>query len=537
MSEKDIDFGSSGPCNVDINCEEGNAWGDEKRAVVKLLINNTYLGTGTLVDNTSHDNIPYILTAQHVVGDLSDAQGTIAIFNYESPWCDGPDGRVSKSIAGADIIATNENIDFTLLELSEFPPILYKPYMAGWNATGIIPTTQVCIHHPSGDVKKISIDYDEPMIGTFQSLYENGFWWILQWDIGTTEGGSSGSPLFDEEHRIIGTLTGGEARCGNSINDYYARLDIAFTISQNSLFSLKPWLDNNNIGSVLLSGRDPYKNNFELSDTLFNGRDEEYFVTEYDGGSGGLSTGFNRDSLTAYAEKFYLDSQKVLTDVYLFIASSNYVSSDDSVSILILEDNNGPGNPIARERVMLKEVNDNIMLRVDFGDPVPVNGTFYIAYQNWYKESADSETRQFAIFHGSEPLPGSDYAWFMDKDGWHPFSQHPFSPGENTLYIKAVVVENSSIVSIDNNYYEPNNILLYPNPVTYYLNIESLDPQVIIQSATISDLSGKRLKSFSDINRNRFTIDGLQDLNPGIYFIEIIAGSRTQVYKFVKGDS
>lgn len=537
LSEKDVDFGTSGPCNVDINCDEGDAWGDEKRAVVKLLINNTYLGTGTLVDNTSRDNIPYILTAQHVVGDLSEAEGTIAIFNYESPWCDGPDGRVSNSIAGADLIATNEAIDFTLLELSEFPPILYKPYMAGWNITGDTPPFQTCIHHPSGDVKKISVDYDEPVIATYESLYENGFWLILQWDIGTTEGGSSGSPLFDNEHKIIGTLTGGEARCGNSVNDYYARLDISFNMSQSSLYSLKPWLDNNNIGTAILSGRDPYKSNLDVSDTLFNGSEGEFFITEYDGGSGGLSTGFNSDSLTAYAEKFYLASQKEITDVFLFVASSNYVSADDSVSILILEDDNGPGNPIARERVRIKESKDDFMLRVDFGDPVPVSGTFYIAYQNWYRESAASELRQFAVYHGSAPLPGSDFAWFRDQDGWHPFSQHPFSPGENTLFIKAVVVDSSNIVSIDKHYYNKPDILVYPNPADNYLIIESDSPETIIQSASISDLSGRILISYKKINSNIFTIDKLQNLKPGIYFIEIIASGQSQVYRFVKGDS
>jgi hypothetical protein len=540
LSQKDEDFGSSGLCNVDINCDYGDEWSDEKRAIVKLLIVDTevfILGTGTLVNNTAYDNIPYILTAEHVLNNSLQASGTIAIFNYESPWCGGPDGRISKSISGAELIATNSDIDATLIELSEFPPILYKPYMAGWDIRGNIPPNTCCIHHPSGDVKKITLDFDEPLIGTYPAYLQNGFWNIIQWDVGTTEGGSSGSPLFDNNHKIIGLLTGGQATCGNSVNDYYARLDIAFTISQNSNNSLKPWLDNKNIGKTVLEGRDPYKDNLTTSDTLFNGVDNEYYLTSYDGGKTGLSSGFNSDSLIAYAEKFHLDSRKEITDVLLYIGSSNYVSADDSVSLFILDDNGGPGNVIASERIKIKETKDDFLFRADFANPVPVIGTFYIAYQNWYKETAESELRQFAVYHGSAPLPGSDFAWFRDKDGWKPFSQHPFSPGENTLYIKAVVVDSSKIVSIGKHNYDEIDILIYPNPADDYLILKSAGPEIIIQSAAITDLSGKILRSYSKINSNILTIDKLQNLKPGIYLIEIVASGRSHVYKFVKGDS
>lgn len=535
LSEKDVDYGSSGICNIDINCDEGLAWGNEKRAVVKLLINNTYLGTGTMVNNTAYDNIPYILTAQHVVGNSFEANQTIAIFNYESPWCDGPDGRVSKSISGADLVSSNDIIDVTLLELSEFPPILYKPYMAGWDVSGNITPYQTCIHHPSGDVKKISVDLDEPIIATFENKYEDGFWQILQWDYGTTEGGSSGSPLFNNNHKIIGTLTGGEARCGNSVNDYYARLDISFDISVNSLYSLKPWLDNNNIGTEMLSGRDPYENNYQSSDTLFNGVSGEYFLTEYYEGSTGLSTGINIDSLISYAEKFYTDSPKEITDVFLFLGSTNYVTSDDSVSIYILDDNSGPGNVIASEKVFIKETTDDYLLRVDFSNPVFVNGTFYVAYRNWYRESADSEIRQFAVYHGSASLPGSDFAWYMDQNGWHPFSQHPFDPGENTLYIKTVVVENSTAVSVQNEYLEPYDIKIYPNPISNILIIESLSGEKMIQSAAILDITGKTLRKYSNINSYHFSIDNMQNMKAGIYFIEVVVSGQSQVYKIIKG--
>ncbi|MDG2311849.1 MAG: T9SS type A sorting domain-containing protein, partial [Flavobacteriales bacterium] len=54
-------------------------------------------------------------------------------------------------------------------------------------------------------------------------------WMIDQWELGVTEPGSSGSPLFDENHRIIGQLYGGAAACSGNVNngqlDYYGRFN------------------------------------------------------------------------------------------------------------------------------------------------------------------------------------------------------------------------------------------------------------------------------------------------------------------------
>ena len=50
--------------------------------------------------------------------------------------------------------------DFALLRLEEDIPDSYEVHFAGWDATGNTPNTPVGIHHPSGDIKKISFDYN-----------------------------------------------------------------------------------------------------------------------------------------------------------------------------------------------------------------------------------------------------------------------------------------------------------------------------------------------------------------------------------------
>jgi len=263
INSKDEWYNTSGPCNVDINCPEGQDWQSEKNAVCREFIYKADHGyselcTGVLLNNTVDTDVPYILTTNHCIEDTSHAENTIFIFQYESPECDGPDGSVAKSISGSELKATSENLDFTLVELNEIPPITYNPIYAGWSNLDIPPENSVTIHHPNGDVKKISVDNDPAVVTSYSTFDENAFWNILQWDVGTTEAGSSGAPLFDQDHKVIGILSGGDAHCGNSVNDYFLRLTDAWDDYSSSGEQLKYWLDPENSGATSVNHRDPY---------------------------------------------------------------------------------------------------------------------------------------------------------------------------------------------------------------------------------------------------------------------------------------
>jgi hypothetical protein len=50
--------------------------------------------------------------------------------------------------------------------------------------------------------------------------------WVVEWSQGVTEKGSSGSPLFDQDHRIVGQLAQGPSGCGSiTQKDVYGRFD------------------------------------------------------------------------------------------------------------------------------------------------------------------------------------------------------------------------------------------------------------------------------------------------------------------------
>lgn len=251
---------TSGKCNVNINCPEGLNWQVEKRAVCHITYNG-FIASGTLMNNTKKDGKPYILTAHHVINEESIAEEAIFYFNYEAETCEGTTGSRSQSISGSNLRATTNHLDFSLLEMSSIPPSIYQPYYAGWDRSGDVPSQTVCIHHPNGDVKKISMDSDAPLTGSYSdsdyTFDDNTHWHIETWELGTTEGGSSGSPIFDTNHRVVGDLTGGDANCTSSVDDYFAKFSSSWDTYPAKENQLKFWLDPENTGIVFLDGYNP----------------------------------------------------------------------------------------------------------------------------------------------------------------------------------------------------------------------------------------------------------------------------------------
>lgn len=247
-------YGSSGICNNNINCPEGIPWSLEKRAVAMILTQyNTRICTGTLVNNVRQDSIPYFLTAKHCLGSEST---WIFMFNYESPGCENQDGNTDKTIQGATLIASDTPSDFALLRLDDKLPSSFNVYYAGWSAIDEPSANSVCIHHPSGDVKKITFDFDTTTSTAWSSGVLNSHWTIQQWEDGTTEPGSSGSPLFNSSHQVIGQLHGGSASCSNISDDNYGKFSYSWESNSASNKQLKYWLDPDSTGVMSINGRD-----------------------------------------------------------------------------------------------------------------------------------------------------------------------------------------------------------------------------------------------------------------------------------------
>ena len=259
-------FGDSGDCNNNVVCPEAENWENQVRSIALITLGNgTRFCTGSLLNNVTNDETPYFLTANHCI-EGQNVSTMVFVFNYQSDICDpggpGNDGELTQSVSGATLLEhTNTpspgsstdpmETDMAFLLLSETPPSEYNVFYSGWDNSGVIPASTVCIHHPAGDVKKISFDNDAPEITGYFDLTGSGGgttdWRIVNWDDGTTEGGSSGSPLFNDNRQVIGQLHGGQASCSNNVNDYYGRLALSYQF-------IAEWLDPNNTGALSILG-------------------------------------------------------------------------------------------------------------------------------------------------------------------------------------------------------------------------------------------------------------------------------------------
>jgi hypothetical protein len=307
--------GTSGKCEVNVNCPEGTDWQDQKRGVTRIYVKregHAYWCSGSLLNNTKIDNIPYILTANHCGYNSTEKEleQWVFYFNYESPECSTTYQVKQLSLAGATLKAHSgdqltSGSDFYLIRMFDNIPDSFHVYYNGWSrSTGSSPSG-VGIHHPGGDLKKIST-YNKPLESSSWMGNPGSTHWEVVWaqtvsGHGVTEGGSSGSPLFDVHKRIVGLLSGGESACDSgSLNrpDFYGKFYWAWESDGNdSTGRLKDWLDPGSTDLPFLDGHykdipdpgitpleaiypNPFKDNLTIS--LKDVNNEVVQITVYD---------------------------------------------------------------------------------------------------------------------------------------------------------------------------------------------------------------------------------------------------------------
>ncbi|MRR22920.1 PKD domain-containing protein, partial [bacterium] len=242
---------------IPVNCFEGMSLQDQKHSVCKYTFNDgqySYLCSGSLINVSGNSVRTYFLTAAHCINTPQEASTIVAYFNYEEAACSPLVLYPSQTLSGSSLLTTGSQSDYSLLKFDRSVPFSYKPYFAGWDVTDSQPESSVCIHHPGGKTKKISLDYEPAGVNEEILTWEGGgtsprnTHWAIHFNEGITSGGSSGAPLFDQNKRITGQLHGGNN------TDYFGKLSYSWQNPDSPYPSLQSFLDPDGTGVKIVDG-------------------------------------------------------------------------------------------------------------------------------------------------------------------------------------------------------------------------------------------------------------------------------------------
>ncbi|MEL6389171.1 MAG: trypsin-like peptidase domain-containing protein [Bacteroidota bacterium] len=283
----DLGFGAAFDCQININCEQGEDFSLQKSGVMRIQMvaeEGIALCTGTLMNNTRFDNDPLVLTAYHCLypgsGPLTPMYDMWSFdFNYESFSCADPESEpIPLSIRGAEVLAEWQETDMMMLRIQGEIPSDANVYYNGWDRRqDHRPDRSVLIHHPAGDIKKITIDNDAltPFVSTItwnnntQTPAFSHF--VNDFDEAVYQPGSSGAGLFDDAGQVIGQLHGGplsDELCGIGIG-YSGRLSESWDGGGTPETGVRNWLDPIGSGVEVLEGIVP---NLQEQTVQFQGR-------------------------------------------------------------------------------------------------------------------------------------------------------------------------------------------------------------------------------------------------------------------------
>lgn len=230
-------FGNSGSCENDVVCSANSgkaAYDNATLAVAKMLFTdssdgNSYICTGTLLNNSNSPKRQLFWSAAHCIADQTTASSLQTIWFYNTTQCHGSVSSINSNVTvltgGATLLHRDASRDTLLLELKKTPPagVFYQ----GWNSTSIANNSSTTdIHHPAGDAKKYSLG----TVGAVNVNYSSRTHMTkVNWTSSVTEGGSSGSGLLtiatDGSYQLRGGLFGGPSSCSASSankNDYFS---------------------------------------------------------------------------------------------------------------------------------------------------------------------------------------------------------------------------------------------------------------------------------------------------------------------------
>lgn len=210
---------ASQPCQLDVMCFGPPSVQPLARDAVGQMNfmsgGSGFVCTGTILNDLDADTIvPYFLTAHHCIGTQAEADTLEVVFGWQRSACGGslPSKSSLPRSVGATLLASTSTDafgnDMSFLRLNGSLPA--GATLAGWT-TASLPSTVVGIHHPGGTSKKVTFSHESGPGGLAAFCvfaFPTFAYHYLQEDTGITEGGSSGSGIFNASGQLMGQLYG-----------------------------------------------------------------------------------------------------------------------------------------------------------------------------------------------------------------------------------------------------------------------------------------------------------------------------------------
>jgi hypothetical protein len=406
----------------------------------------------------------------------------------------------------------------------------FKPYYAGWDIADRGLDHVSCIHHPLGTPRRISLSNAAVTPGDFetpsgQPRASDGFWRVGKWDLGVTAGGSSGAPLFNLDHHIIGSLAGGGSTCNYPYNDFFQRLSQSWTPSSEPDQQLKYWLDPRSSGIQTLEGFDPYEALNVSCDTASNFSNTETMgLIPYPSGKGYFS-GYNSDGIASYAERIPNDGKKLLTGITLLTSSLN-VHAPGGVVVSVNSGKNGlpEGTDLFQTYIPYIQMSPEVNY-VGLHPYLEVEGDYFITYTMAY-----SEKDTFALAQSPWRAPASNTAFVKLGSGWAPITQ--ISPGGMgaSLGIEAMVC---SVLPSGPPTAAATEIDLYPNPTSAAIIARLPLSDNVPFDAAVYNPQGTLVATYAQSFDNNLVIS-TEGWCSGLYILRVSTSSQTYSARFVK---
>lgn len=511
------------PCLPDASCD--TTYEEIARSTCLLIINGNTYCTGTLLNNTAQDGKPYLLTASHCLQNNPSLGGRVVAFlNYQSPRC-RTDIRGSEefSVSGSKIRALSNEVDFALLEFDQLPPADFRPYLAGWS-TGTTSTHApfTSLHHPNGEVLKYAVDTNALIptnwVGSNDGIDDNNHWLINKWETGHTWKGSSGAPLFDNQNRVVGAMTGGDSGGMNGCEtmytgDFFFRFNRAWDQFPDSTKQLKHWLAptlaENDRNAISLGGLDPYAANPAKRLSTILPTDSLGTIMVLSPKNGALF-GQNSFGINVFAEHFTTDSASALQGLYLMVNKGRY-NQESPVVISVYEGGSKPGKLLTKATLNLtyKDYVSGRFIRITktnfaeaenylrFNKPIRVGTDFYVGYEvdNTIRNPSDS----FYVYAAVKRKAEINTSWFASGLNWYPFSEHPYQPVNTSLWLEPIVVKDTVTVDPGG---EDDDELVEQGVPTLYNSRNSAKSAILFPEdwkaethVEVYDMTGKRVHS------------------------------------------